>query len=347
MGIIEFARLAGVSIATVSRAFTGNGRVSKKTADKILRLAAKYGFTPNVHASRRSSRESKSIGLIVVLSKDHPGESEVREMALDVAAAIVESGYSANVMVSSNLRDRIFQRVVTGGGVDGLIVAAVETQAPGTMRRMAGHLPCVLLGSGKNSATPGFGVVSIGSREGLAAAVGRLTQLGHRRIAFIDDGRDEDKLIGYKKGLYVAGIPFEHDMMETTGGRFEQGTEAIRKLLGRRTFSAVVAATDLLALGALAGIQETGRRVPGALSVVGFGDLDCARWSAPPLSTVGVNHHEMGMVAMAILADMIRERKKAKTDSQPRWSRSVQPVFVERGTTGPNQRMSTQYHRAE
>src|SRR5467141_1524024 len=106
MGIIEFAKLAGVSIATVSRAFTGKGRISNKTSERILRLAAKHGFTPNVHASRLSLRESGSVGLIVVIGKDSPRHGEIRELALDVSCAILESGYCVNLMVSANPKDR-------------------------------------------------------------------------------------------------------------------------------------------------------------------------------------------------------------------------------------------------
>lgn len=350
-GIVEFAKLAGVSVATVSRAFTGHGRISAKTSDRILRLAAKHGFTPNIHASRLSSRESKAIGLFVIVGRESPRQGEIRELVLDISSAIVESGYSATLMISSNAKDRIFQRVVTSGAVDGVLFAATESQPPATIRRIVEHLPCVLLAAGKQTAAPGFGMVSVASRDGVAAAVGRLTQLGHRRIAFIDDGQDEDKLVGYKKGLYVAGIPFENDMVERTTGRYEEGVMAIRRLLARRTFSATVTASDRLALGVMAALQESGRKIPGAMSVVGFGDTEPACLATPPLSSLHVNRREMGLLAMTILAEMIREaRKRGKVvsnESHPRWCRLIQPILMERGSTGPNQRMSTQYYRAE
>lgn len=296
--IKEVAREAGVSVATVSRVYSGKGPVQEETRQRILEVAARLRYVP--HAGARSLTTNRT-GALGVLLPDLYGEffSEVIR-GVDLTAR--RSGY--HVLVSSSHSDRSEVEAVLRalwGRVDGLIVMSPEADAQALKANLPSSLPAVLL----NCQTEGdeFGSINIDNYGGALGMARHLIALGHRRIAFLGgapgnlDARE--RLRGYHDAIRTYGgdrvekLVIPGDFSEESGHR--AGGEILR-LDPRPT--AVFAANDSMALGLLSAFQEAGLRVPGDIAVTGFDDIPIARFLTPALTTVRVSVAELGARAM-------------------------------------------------
>jgi LacI family transcriptional regulator len=141
--------------------------------------------------------------------------------------------------------------------------------------------------------------VGVDNAAGVAAMVAALVDLGHRHIAFFGGPSRlhvaRHRRDGYRQGLEAAGLPLDDRLVLDTGFNREAGARAVDELLaGDAPFTAILAANDLLALGALQRLAELGIRVPDEVSVAGFDDIQTAALVAPSLSTVRLPLHEIG-----------------------------------------------------
>ena len=179
-----------------------------------------------------------------------------------------------------------------------------------------------------------FGEAEVGvdNAGGIASMVAELVRLGHRQIAFLAGPTSlyvaRQRLAGYRRGLADAGIPFDERLVVSTGFNRDGGALGIDTLLaGAAPFTAVCAANDLLALGALQRLAELGIAVPGEVSVAGFDDIQTAAMAAPRLSTVRLPLHEIGRRGFAFA-----ERQLAGARPRP----EVLPTeLVMRDSTAP------------
>src|SRR5205823_8931238 len=133
-------------------------------------------------------------------------------------------------------------------------------------------------------------LVQVDNRLGARLATEHLLALGHERIGHIAGPRDlgisDERIEGYRDGLRAAGVPLDPELIAVGSFTEEGGYEAALSLLAHRDLTAMFAANDLSAIGALSALAQSGRRVPGDVSVVGFDDLRLARFTTPPLTTV-------------------------------------------------------------
>ncbi|HKV08061.1 MAG TPA: LacI family DNA-binding transcriptional regulator, partial [Thermoanaerobaculia bacterium] len=278
--IKEVAREARVSVATVSRVFSGKGPVREETRQRVLEVAGRLQYVP--HAGARGLI-TNTTGALGVLLPDLYGEffSEVIR-GVDLTAR--KSGY--HVLVSSSHSDRSEVEGVLRalwGRVDGLIVMSPEADAEALRANLPAALPVVLLNCLVEG--DGFDAINIDNYGGALAMTRHLIALGHRRIAFVGGAPDNydarERLRGYRDALrtYGGGAPeieIPGDFSEESGHR---AAGAILALDPRPT--AVFAANDSMAVGLLSALQEAGVRVPGDVAVGGFDDIPVARFLSP------------------------------------------------------------------
>jgi LacI family transcriptional regulator len=292
--IKDVARLAGVSVATVSRVLNGSAVVSAPRRGRVQKAAARLNYSPNVAARSLITNQTHTIG---VLLPDLFGEffSEVIR-GIDHAAREAQ----LHLLLSSSHADSeelIAALRAMRGRIDGLIVMAPDIAAPMALERASVDYPLVMI-------DPGLGArscdsISISNHEGAYLLVKHLLELGHRRVAMITGPPRnldaEQRLAGYRRALKEHGG--ERDPELEVAGDFGEpsGYEAAMRLLAlQRKPTAVFAANDYMAIGALGALSDAGVRVPQDMALGGFDDIAMSRYLNPPLTTVRVDAYGLG-----------------------------------------------------
>ena len=300
--ITDVARLAGVSTATVSRVVSESPyAVSAATRERVLDAARELDYVPNALARGLLKSYIPVVGVIVHDITD-PYFSEVVRGVEDAAS---RGGFLV-VTCSSDRdpeREHSYVRLLRSMRAATLIFAGSGLDDPALNTEMRRHTAAMrAYGAAVVHLSPhAFGDAEVGvdNEAGIASMVTALADLGHRRIAFLAGPTSlfvaRQRLDGYRRGLEEAGLPFDERLVVSTGFNQEGGAAGVERLLAADVpFTAVCAANDLLALGALGRLAELGIDVPGQISVAGFDDIQTAALTAPRLSTVRLPLHEIG-----------------------------------------------------
>jgi len=335
MDIRTFAKLVGVSIATVSRAFSGNGRINPETRQYILKMAEEKGFVPNVHARRLSSQESAMLGIFYSFSSEPVFDYYNMELAQELAKASVEQGYTAQLELTSDearQEERLLQLAATGA-IDGMVLVVGGIERAKELLPRITRCPCVVIANSPwPHSTPVAGSIFIDFRSGIEQAILRLYELGHRKIGYIRGLVDETKLKAYQAAMKKAGAEVETGWVHPGHKSFADGEKAARALL-KRGVTAILCATDILALGVMHAAQESGVRVPEDLSVVGMDDLALSAFTTPGLSSIGVPREHVGRVTVESLTRAIRDKRDGQVKTS--YFQTVHPQLVERKSIAP------------
>lgn len=298
----DVARLAGVSIKTVSNVINAHPHVRPATREKVQQAIAELGYTPNLTA--RSLRNGRT-GVIALAVPDL-SFSYFAELAGMVIAQAEERGVVVLVEQTGGERDREREllRSPRLGLTDGLILSPLGLHAADLADRPQTY-PTVLLGERLYDAPVDH--VTMRNVEAAQAATAHLLGAGRRRIAVLgahdDDGAAGLRLQGYRAALADASIEPDPDLVVAT--RFwdrSGGADAVRGLIARGVaFDAVFGLNDTLALGAIRALQEAGRRVPDEVAVIGFDDLDEAEFAIPSLTTIDPGRRWIAQTAVDTL----------------------------------------------
>lgn len=294
--IRDVAARAGVSVATVSRVFNQKGPIREETVRKVMDVAGAMQYVPHAGARSLSTRSTRTIGVVL---PDLHGEffSEVIR-GIDLAAR--ESGY--HLLLSGSHADRDEMRAViqaVRGLVDGLIIMSPDLDPGALCGELPLGVPAVLL----NAKADGRPSITIDNAGGARDMVRHLAALGHKHIAFITgparNNDAEQRRRGFRAGARSQGV----DATEVAGDFTEEsGYEAAKAILALKPRpTAVFAANDSMAIGALSGFRDAGVRVPEAMALVGFDDIPIARFLDPPLTTVKVPIAELGRRGLQLL----------------------------------------------
>lgn len=310
--IKDVAREAGVSVATVSRVFNESGPVSVETRQRIRQVAARLQYAPHGVARSLITNKTSTIGALL---PDLYGEffSEVIR-GMDQAAQ--RHGYHLLVSSSHDAKPEIEAALLAmRGRVDGVIAMSPHLDAPSLVANVPPSLPVVLLNCPVDGES--YDALTIDNRAGAYAMVRHLAGLGHRSIATIRGATGNfdaaERLEGYRDALRDLGLESRPEW-EVLGDFTEtSGYHAIARLLTvapRPT--AIFAANDTMAIGALSALREASIRVPDDIAVTGFDDIPMARYMDPPLSSVHVAIAELGTRGVETLLQAI-DAKNAHT----------------------------------
>jgi LacI family transcriptional regulator len=303
----EVARTVGVSAATVSRALHPETRslVNEETARRIEEAARQVGYAPNSLARGLKTKRSFTVGAIIPDLTNPLFPPMVR----GIQDRLEHHGYTALIASTDGdpERERRSFEALRARQVDGFILATAERRHPVVDEAAAAGVPLVLL----NRALPDADIDAVvpDDRGGIDLAVGHLADLGHTRIAHLagpgttSSGRWRRE--GFRAAMRRRGLAVPAGLVQPAGGFTEAaGHDATVALLeGSSPFTAIVAANDLLALGAYSALAQHGRRCPEDVSVVGFNDMPFADRFAPPLTTVHIPHFELGTRAADLLLE--------------------------------------------
>ncbi len=331
--IRDVARTAGVSVATVSRVHNGSRLVVEATRRRVHAVATRLGYFPHAAARTLSTNKTSTVG---VLLPDLYGEF-YSELIRGIDHTAQRHGYHLLLASSHNDKQAIAAALQSmRGRVDGLIVMSPAPDAYAAASRLLSSFPVVLLSGGARHA--GADAITVANAAGARAMVEHLLTLGHRGIAMITGpARNADaaeRLRGYRAALRAAGARATRacevpgDFTDTSG--FEACGRLLR-LHPRPT--AIFAANDAMAIGALSALREASVPVPAEMAVAGFDDIPTARYMHPPLSTVRVNISALGERAtsrlLAVMANGRNHRKRRET---------IPVTLVIRESTAPSPR---------
>lgn len=330
----DIAQMAGVSVNTVSRALNDKPDVSAETRERVRGIAERVGYSPNLLAKSLVSGLTHTIGLVVTDCTDPYYAGLIRAVE-DVAG---REGFGLLLATSNEETDKERRglALLTGRRVDGLLLTAVDVNAPHVGQLLRGEIPVVLLSRRPRGYRGPF--VGIDNVRGARAAVRYLYDLGHRRIAAVgrrgpaSSGRE--RLTGFRQELRACGLPHEPGLIHRTEPSVAGGRGAVPWLLAldpRPT--AVLTYNDAQAVGVTKGLQEAGLSVPGDVSVVGFDDIALAALVHPPLTTVAQPIDEIGRRGAETLIRWVRQGAAAERRPLVLSSR-----LVVRGSAGAPQR---------
>jgi LacI family transcriptional regulator len=308
----DVARTAGVHPGTVSRVLNPRTRplVNPATAERVERVAREMGYSLNPIARGLKTRRTFSVGVLIpdLTNPLFPPIIRGIERVLDAA------GYTALVASTDGEPARERQRLeaLIARQVDGLVIATAERRHhPVVADAIASDLAVVLV----NRTIEGEGVFAVvpDDRRGSAMAVDHLAALGHTRIAHIAGPQQTTtgllRYRGFVEAMEDGGLhPDRNLIVHADAFTIAAGAKAARELLaGVDPPTGIIAANDLLALGAYTAMAEAGLRCPQDVSVVGFNDMPFADRFAPPLTTVHIPHGQIGARAAELLLERIED----------------------------------------
>ncbi len=311
MNIYDIAKMADVSIATVSRVMNERPGVSEKARKKVLKVIEETNFRPNQIAKSLTNQKTNIIGIVM------PGVNNYFSDRIDAINKVCKQrGYS--LMITANYKDSnsteedidnfnlLFEK-----RVDGIIYfpTNVMQEHIDTIKRIRKKLPIVI--TDKEVEGVKLPCVIQDFIKPTREVMRYLIQTGHKRIAFINglsyDLPNNERLHIYEKELEKAGIVVDQDLVEEGAYSVEAGYFAMLNILDRTEDkpTAVFAGNDHMAIGAIKALKEKGYKLPEDVAVVGYDDIEFAKYVSPSLTTIRVNQYTMGKLAATMVIDLI------------------------------------------
>ncbi|HET9986085.1 MAG TPA: LacI family DNA-binding transcriptional regulator [Longimicrobiales bacterium] len=305
--IKDVARGAGVSVATVSRVLNDSGPVREATRRRVWEVASSLRYTPNEAARSLITRSTRTLGVVL---PDLHGEF-FSEVIRGIDQRAQQERFHLLVSGSHNERQEIEAALrAMRRRVDGLVLMSPDIDAAGLEANLPHNLPLVLLNCAIGAtAVP---TITIDNFGGATAMVRHLVGLGHRRIGFIaGPARNYDaaeRLRGYREAMREAGL--DPAGSEEPGDFTESGGHrgAARLLARPARPTAIFAANDAMAVGAMSALREAGVSIPDDVAVAGFDDIPIARYLSPALTSVHVPIAELGARAVERLFSALAGR---------------------------------------
>jgi LacI family transcriptional regulator len=310
--IKNVAEMANVSITTVSRVSNGSKGVSAKTRRRVLNVIKELGYSPSAIASGLKTRLSKSIGIAV---PDTIGDF-YGEVINGIESVATENEY--NLIISLNhhiVREELSAvNFFKAKKVDGAILVTTSDDDDYIRSLIEEGYNIVLLDRDPHSLK--VDTVKIDNFRGGYIATEYLLNLGHSSILFIEGipyiDSSKKRFNGYKKALKGKGIKLNNNFILSGDFFVESGYLSIKKYLYKYglNFSAIFAANDQMAMGAIKALNDNGISIPDDVSIVGFDDSYISPYIIPPLTTIKQRREEMGKIAAELLLDRISSRYK-------------------------------------
>ncbi len=331
--IRDVARRAGVSPGTVSRAINGSPLVREETRRHILQVVQEMGYRPDPNARRLSTGKTLAIAVIVPFFT-RPAVSERFNGAVSLLSQSQYDLVIHNIETVEQYR-LCFRTIPDRRQADGVLILSISPADEEARLLTQADVPVVLIDADHPALTM-LHRVTVDDVEGGRKATGHLISLGHRKVGFIGDiierpfqfGSSRDRFLGYRQALEAAGLPFRPEYYaENQHSRHEARQSALAMLSLPDRPTAIFAASDLQAVGALEAARLLGLRVPQDLSIIGYDDIELA--DILGLTTIRQRLFESGRRGVELLLQALEQ-----PDMEP--VHEILPTeLVVRATTAP------------
>lgn len=308
ISIVEIAKKAGVSVATVSRALNNKGPVSPKTRARIQQIAGQFNYKPNVNARGLLLHKTDTIGLILPELAD--------EFFMDILRGVDEaatrSGYYVMLSSSHSRRDLVetMLEFMSSGRVDGIILMTPMLHEDLKDMISGSSRPIVLLNN--YDQIPNSTCVNIKNFQGAYSMTEHLIRQGHKRIAVIKgpegNGDANQRLLGFQQAMAKNKVPIENELIVSGDFSSKSGYFAFMRLINAEDKpDAIFALNDMMAVGCFEAARANGLSIPQDIALAGFDDIYLTRFLTPRLTTVHTPIKELGQRAVNYLLKMIKQ----------------------------------------
>lgn len=331
--IRDVAKLAGVSITTVSRVINKRGRISKETEEKVWRAIEALQYQPNLLARGLRSQKTKLLGLLVP-DIDSPFFAR---LAKYIEEAAYRKGYNLILCnVGENpKKEKHYLEVLIQRQVEGIIFPRVSDESLFVRTPQLSKIPYVVLDRTlEREEAP---TVKLNNRMAGSLAASHLVELGHRKFACISGPRNinvcRERLEGFLEHLQREGIHPEDVIVAEADFKIEGGRKAMEKILSLLSPPfALFSMNDMMAFGAIQVAREKEVQIPRDVSVIGLDNNPLGEVFSPPLTTVAQPFDRIAREGIALLCKLIEGKKVRKKSIE------VPPYLVVRQSTAPPQR---------
>ena len=311
----------GLSPATVSKALAGRNGISEETRERVIAHAQGLGYLKIAPTRRR-------LGILVV----NPSETEDSSFLFNLLMGFQKyAGRLQNDVIVINISSEeqtleTLDRYAYNHQFDGLFITGLKNTDTYYAQLETAETPIVVIDI--HSANPMVGTVSTNSISGGDLAIRHLTQLGHRRIGFVNGHKQayisQERLAGYLAALHTHGIPFNQKLCFDGDFSTESGARAA-DYFAKTDVTAIYFASDSMALGAMQQLQTLGFKIPRDISIVGFDNQPIGLGCSPSLTTVAQDSTALGETACALL--------RVLAEKNPIRHVKLEPWLVEREST--------------
>ncbi|SDM82213.1 transcriptional regulator, LacI family [Paenibacillus sp. yr247] len=327
----DIAKELGLSINTVSLALKDSNRIHEETRFKVQQVAKKLNYIPNSIARSLVQKKTNIIGFVLpkITNTIH------MEAAQHIERKLLANGYNMMLMTTDSDKNYEAQAldILLSRQVDGIFLFPTNKENQEKMKSIRdANCPIVLLSGGEFELS--CDSVYMNQQVGAYKLTKHLAKLGHRHIAFMYGGAlNTEKFKGYTKALEENNVEFKQEfVIPVQNLGYEQGYHGASVLFKRGPVSAIIASSDYLALGALRWCREQGLRVPEDVAIVGFDDLEAARYAEVALTTVAYQVDKLTTHAVDLLVRLISSKKKISLSKPVRIE--IEPSLVIRESCG-------------
>ncbi|EXX86708.1 LacI family transcriptional regulator [Paenibacillus darwinianus] len=302
--IKDIARMAGVSISTVSYALNNDTKISKKTKEKILDAARQLNYQKNGIASDLKRSSTRTIALIVT---DLAGPYYA-ELVKGIQEVTLSKGYDLLACSSVGGETSTAVKFLTEKRVDGAIVLAHNISEEILIKSARKKFPIILLD--RKADSEHIVSIEVDNEAGSYLGAELLITQGHRDIAYISGMTVSElhymRIHGYERALQKHGLEGRNRLHQFGLFNRENGFSMTKMLIAQGNLpSAVMYANDEMAIGGINAFKEHGIKVPADVSVIGFDDIELAKYVQPALTTIMQPKYERGALAAHLIFEML------------------------------------------
>lgn len=312
---LDVARRAGVSISTVYKAFNGAKDISPDTRSHILEIASEMGYS-----SRRQALPGKCLCVFIAHMEAPHVTYYLYEVMIAFKQIAEQDGFEIVIRDLRDLEQASFNQLMEQNNYRGALILGVNDDNLFFRNIQGIAYPVVLVDNYIEH--PFVSCVTSDNLAGMELAVEHLYGLGHRTIGFINgephSRTSEERFAGYLNAITIRRLAFDPSLVMNGDYSEYSGGEMAEKLLaGSKDMTAIVCASDLIAIGAIRRLKSMRIRVPEDISVTGFDDIKLSSYITPSLTTVRIKIKDVGYKAFMCLRDLIEYRHAARVIESP------------------------------
>ncbi|MCK4689660.1 MAG: LacI family DNA-binding transcriptional regulator [Candidatus Marinimicrobia bacterium] len=315
--IKDVAEKAGVSIATVSRVINDSPKVKEKTKKLILKAIKELNFTPNVNAQGLQKKRTKTLGLIFPDASSY----YFAEIIRGINSYVRKHGYQVIVASSHDEEDevRTLVSLLQSGRVDGMVLMMPSIQNVNVFNLSLNSVPVVYLCTGIQ--TQNSTRIIIDNYKGAKEITEHLIWHGNSRIGFIHGAPNnydsQKRYLGYIDAVHENGL--EYSILLESHGNFTEasGFKSAMELLNQEPRpTAIFAANDAMAIGAIEAAKRLSLNVPKDVAIVGFDDISTSQYINPALTTVSVPVYKMGQIVGGSIFKQLNSKESDQVEEK-------------------------------